>query len=63
MKKALYAHVAQEVERILGKDKVTGSSPVVSSSGGVAQLARARGSYPRSPGFESLRRYHFFKPA
>jgi tRNA(Ile)-lysidine synthase len=26
--------------------------------GGVAQLVRARGSYPRSPGFESLHRHH-----
>ena len=26
-----HAHVAQVVERILGKDEVTGSSPVVSS--------------------------------
>ena len=28
--------------------------------GGVAQLVRARGSYPRSPGFESLHRHHLF---
>ena len=27
--------------------------------GGVAQLVRARGSYPRSPGFKSLHRHHF----
>jgi tRNA(Ile)-lysidine synthase len=27
--------------------------------GGVAQLVRARGSYPRRPGFESLHRHHF----
>ena len=60
MKKAKNAHVAQSVERILGKDKVTGSIPVVSSKGGVAQLARAHGSYPWSPGFESLRRHHAF---
>jgi hypothetical protein len=26
-------------------------------SGGVAQLVRARGSYPRRPGFESLHRH------
>ena len=26
--------------------------------GGVAQLARACGSYPQCPGFESLHRYH-----
>ncbi len=28
-----YAGIAQEVERILGKDEVTGSNPVISSSG------------------------------
>ncbi len=55
-----WAHVAQAAERILGKDKATGSNPVVSSSGGVAQLVRACGSYPQCPGFESLRRHHFF---
>ena len=27
--------------------------------GGVAQLVRARGSYPRRPGFKSLHRHHF----
>ena len=27
------AHVAQSVERILGKDEVTGSNPVVGSTG------------------------------
>ena len=27
----IYAHVAQSVERILGKDEVTGSIPVVGS--------------------------------
>ncbi len=27
-----YAHVAQAAERVLGKDKVTGSNPVVGSS-------------------------------
>ena len=58
----LYADVAQSVERILGKDKVTGSIPVISSIsyfiyGGVAQLARAFGSYPKGPGFKSLRRH------
>ena len=52
------ADVAQSVERILGKDKVTGSIPVISSIyGGVAQLARACGSYPQCPEFESLRRH------
>ena len=38
------AGVAQSAERILGKDKVTGSIPVTSSiHGGIAQLARAIG--------------------
>ena len=57
------ADVAQSVERILGKDKVTGSIPVISSSfiyGGVAQLARAIGSYPMCPRFKSVRRHHIF---
>ena len=41
------AHIAQSAERILGKDEVIGSSPIMGSiQGGVAQLARAYGSYP-----------------
>ena len=32
-------------------------------TGGVAQMVRARGSYPRRPGFESLHRYHFRRRA
>ena len=38
---ATYAHVAQLVEHVLGKDEVTGSIPVISSKfdfTGVAQL-------------------------
>ncbi len=31
--------------------------PIAEGGGGVAQLVRARGSYPRGRGFESLRRY------
>ncbi len=31
----------------------------INSSAGVAQLVRARGSYPRCPGFKSLHRHHF----
>jgi hypothetical protein len=31
-KGSVYAHVAQSVERILGKDEVTGSIPVVGST-------------------------------
>ena len=53
------AGVAQSAERILGKDKVTGSIPVNSSIlGGLAQLARACGSYPQCPEFESPSRHH-----
>ena len=54
----IQAVVAQSVERILGKDKVTGSIPVNSSThGGLAQLARACGSYPQCPRFKSRCRY------
>ncbi len=54
-----YADVAQSVERILGKDKVTSSILVISSIyGGIAQLARANGSYPLCPEFKSLCRHH-----
>ena len=36
------------------------SRPVtIKSSGGVAQLVRACGSYPQCPGFKSLHRHHF----
>ena len=31
----IFADMAQEVERILGKDEVTGSTPVISSKGSV----------------------------
>ena len=34
---------------------------VKNSYGGVAQLARAFGSYPKGRGFNSLRRYQFKK--
>ena len=55
---ATIADVAQSVERILGKDKVTSPILVISSiHGGVAQLARAVGSYPACPRFESVRRH------
>ena len=40
--------------------KVTGSSPVPATNfGGVAQLARAFGSYPKGHRFDSCRRYHY----
>ncbi len=58
---ATNADVAQSAERILGKDKVTGSIPVISSSGGVAQLARASGSYPLCPQFKSVHRHHHLR--
>ena len=35
------AHIAQQVEHILGKDEVTGSSPVV---GSISQIDVTRGS-------------------
>ena len=55
----MFAGVAQSAERILGKDKVTGSIPVTSSiHGGIAQLARAIGSYPVCPRFKSVCRHH-----
>ena len=54
---ATNADVAQSAERILGKDKVTSSILVISSSGGVAQLARASGSYPLCPWFKSVHRH------
>ena len=48
------------VERILGKDEVTSSILVISSIiyGGIAQLARASGSYPLCPRFKSVCRHH-----
>ncbi len=35
------AHVAQVAERVLGKDKVTGSNPVVGSSEGLRYNSRS----------------------
>ena len=35
------------------------SSDIINVPAGVAQLVRARGSYPRCPGFKSLHRHHF----
>ena len=35
-----HADVAQQVERILGKDEVTGSNPVISSSNRLAYASR-----------------------
>ena len=59
--------LAQLGERLPCTQEVTGSIPVSSTilyyktihHGGVAQLARAIGSYPVGRGFESLPRYQF----
>ena len=41
-------------------DKHRGCEPIVQNTyGGVAQLARATGSYPVGHGFKSNLRYHF----
>ena len=54
-----YGSLAQLGEHLPYKQRVTGSSPVTSIFlGGVAQLARACGSYPQCRGFKSLLRYH-----
>ena len=45
-------------ERLPYKQDVIGSSPIIPIRlGGIAQLARACGSYPQCPGFKSLFRY------
>ena len=53
--------LAQLGEHLPYKQRVTGSSPVgpifLIKYGEIAQLARARGSYPRCRGFESPSRY------
>ena len=45
------------VEHLVWDHGVAGSNPVVPIYGGVAQLARASGSYPGGRGFDPLRRY------
>ena len=45
------------VEYLVWDQGVAGSNPVFPISGGVAQLARASGSYPGGRGFDPLRRY------
>ena len=52
-----HGSIAQLGEHLPYKQGVTGSSPVVPIHGEIAQLARARGSYPRCRGFESPSRY------
>ena len=55
--------LAQLGEHLPYKQRVTGSSPVgpipkqIIEYGGIAQLARAHGSYPWCRGFESPSRY------
>ena len=45
------------VEYLVWDQGVAGSNPVFPIDGGVAQLARASGSYPGGRGFDPLRRY------
>ena len=45
------------VEYLVWDQGVAGSTPVFPIDGGVAQLARASGSYPGGRGFDPLRRY------
>ena len=45
------------VEYLVWDQGVAGSDPVFPIHGGVAQLARASGSYPGGRGFDPLRRY------
>ena len=56
-----YGIIAQLGEHLPYKQRVIGSSPIgpiyTSIYGGIAQLARARGSYPRCRWFESSSRY------
>ena len=48
------------VEYLVWDQGVAGSNPVFPIYGGVAQLARASGSYPGGRGFDPLRRYFIF---
>ena len=56
-----YGVLAQLGEHLPYKQRVTGSSPVgpidLSEYGGIAQLARAHGSYPWCRWFKSSSRY------
>ena len=47
------------VEYLVWDQGVAGTNPVFPIYGGVAQLARASGSYPGGRGFDPLRRYFF----
>ena len=59
--KIIYGILAQLGEHLPYKQRVTGSSPVgpidLSEYGGIAQLARAHGSYPWCREFKSPFRY------
>ncbi len=46
----------------MARSTVNDAFAILDSSAGVAQLVRARGSYPRSPGFKSLHRHHCLGP-
>ena len=65
VRKTNFGVLAQLGEHLPYKQRVTGSSPVGPISfekrynGGVAQLARAHGSYPWCRGFKSPLRYFF----
>ena len=53
-----YGVLAQLGEHLPYKQRVIGSSPIGPiTPGGIAQLARARGSYPRCRWFKSNFRY------
>ena len=46
-------------KKLLHKVKLFDNIILCFGNGGVAQLARASGSYPAGREFKSLRRYHF----
>lgn len=69
--KMFFGALAQLGERLPCTQEVSGSIPLGSTFykissllpyyyGGVAQLARASGSYPGGRGFDPLRRYYYF---
>ena len=54
--------VEQSVARRAHNPKVGGSNPSPATKGGVAQLARACGSYPQCQRFKSVRRHQKIWP-
>ena len=56
----MFGRIAQLGEHLPYKQRVIGSSPIgpIYIYGEIAQLARARGSYPRCRGFKSPSRYN-----